>query len=451
MENHSSNDKRTHDQIELIISYIDQLITDQLNAILHHQKFKALESSWLGIKYLTECISRSSNAKIRILSATWGELARDFDRCGDVEDSVLFKKIYNEEFGMPGGIPFGALLCDFEVHHRAFKDHKVDDIAALSAISSVGAAAFVPIILGVSPRLFGVDSFVELEKVKDLNKSLQNIEFRRFQQLRKKEDSRFLGLVLPRVLMRKPYGPNDKINLPFVYREDLRGLGHEQFCWASAIYPFGEVLIRAFDQYGWFADIGGVRQDEDSFGLVVNIQNLSMETDVEGLVPRISSEVALYASLENDLSEAGFISLCVCKDTELLSFRSLPSIQESLNYSKDIANSNARLSSMLPYIFCVSRFAHYIKVQIRDKVGTYKTADEIEKKLQSWLLNYSTGNDNLSLELRARYPLRESRVEVREIAGRPGAFSCIMHLQPHYRAEQVAAAFRLSMKLIEPS
>lgn len=451
MENHSYKNKKIIDQIDLIISRIDQLLTDQLNTILHHKKFKALESSWLGLKYLTECIPSSSNIKIRVFSATWGELARDFDRCGDVEDSVLFKKIYNEEFGMPGGMPFGVMLCDFEIHHRAFHDHKIDDIAAMSAISSVGAAAFVPIILGVSPRLFGVDSFVELEKIKDLSKSLQNIEFKRFQQLRKKEDSRFLGLALPRVLMRKPYGPNDKINLPFVYREDFRGLSHEQYCWGSAVYPLGEVLIRAFDQYGWFADISGVKQDEISFGIVANVQNLAMETDAEGLVPRISAEIALSASLENDLSDAGFIGLCVCKDTELLSFRNLPSIQAHLNYSKDIANSNARLSAMLPYIFCVSRFAHYIKVQIRDKVGTYKTADEIEQKLQKWLLNYSTGNDNLSLELRARYPLRESRVEVREIAGRPGTFSCIMHLQPHYRAEQIAASFRLSVKLTEPT
>ena len=440
-----------NDRIDLIISSIDKLITVQLNAILHHPEFQALESSWRGLNYLTETVSKSSIVNIKIISSSWAELARDFERCGDVEDSALFKKIYNEEFGMPGGLPFGVLLCDYKIHHRTYPDHRIDDITTLTALSSVGAAAFVPVILGASPRMFGLDSFTEIERVKNLSQSFQNVEFKRYQQLRKKEDSRFLGLVLPRVLMRKPYGPDSGLNLTFSYREDLQGLDHEQFCWGSAIYPFGEVLIRAFEQYGWFADISGIKQNEISYGIVAGVKNYSMETDREGLVPRIGAEVALSSKLENDLGEAGFIGLCVCKDTELLAFKIIPSIQQPLTYTGAAANANAHLSAMLPYIFCVSRFAHYIKVQIRDKVGTYKTAAEIELKLQNWLFSYSTANDNLPLELKARYPLRESRVEVRELAGRPGTFSCVMHLQPHYRVEQVAASFRLSMKIVEPS
>jgi type VI secretion system protein ImpD len=439
------------DRAHLIISLIDKLITDQVNAILHHPKFQTLEASWRGLYYLTGCVSKSASVNVKFLSLTWVELSRDFERCGDIEDSALFKKVYNEEFGMPGGVPYGAMLCDYQIHHRIFADHKVDDINTLSALSSVGAAAFVPIILGASPRMFGLDSFIDLERIKNLGQAFQNIEFRRYQQLRKKEDSRFIGLVLPRILMRKPYGPDSKLNLPFTYREDLRGLNHDQYCWGSAAYSFGETLIRAFEQYGWFADICGVKQNEISFGIVAGIQNLSMETDAAGVVPRIGTEVAISSKLENDLVEAGFIGLSVCKDTELLTFRSIPSIQQPLNYTGASANANARLSAMLPYILCVSRFAHYVKVQIRDKVGTYKTASEIELKLQDWLFSYTTANDNLPLELKARYPLRDSRVEVREIAGRPGAFSCIMHLQPHYRVEQIAAAFKLSMKIVEPT
>jgi type VI secretion system protein ImpD len=438
------------DKAELIISLIDKLIINQLNIILHNPRFQRIEASWRGISYLINTISKNNIVKIKILTTSWHELSRDFDRSGDIEDSTIFKRVYNEEFGMPGGVPFGVMLCDFEIHHRTYSDYKVDDITTLTALSSVAAAAFVPMILGASPRVFGVDSFVEIERVKNLVQSFQTTEFIRYRQLRKKEDSRFIGLVLPRILMRKPYGPNSKLNLPFIYREDVNGLSHSQFCWGNAVYAFGEVLIRAFEQYGWFSDICGFKQDEVSFGVVSGVANFSMETDDEGLVPRICSETALSSKIENDIGEAGFIGLCVCKDTELLLFKSVPSIQHPAKYSEAPANANARISTMLPYILCVSRFAHYIKVQTRDRIGSYKSASEIELKLQNWLFSYSTANDDLPLELKARYPLRESRVEVREIAGRPGSYSCIIHLQPHYRVEQVAAKFRLSMKINEP-
>lgn len=251
--------------------------------------------------------------------------------------------------------------------------------------------------------------------------------------------------------MRQPYGPESRLNLPFIYREDLNGLSHDEFCWGSAVYAFGETVIRAFEQFGWFADICGAKQDEISYGIVAGVENYNMETDAISVVPRIGSEVVISSKIENDLGETGFIGLAVCKDTELLVFKSVPSIQQPLNYSSAAANANAHLSIMLPYILCVSRFAHYIKVQMRDKIGTYKTAAEIEQKLQNWLFSYSTANDNLPLELKARYPLRESKVEVREISGRPGNYSCVLHLQPHYRVEQVAATFKLSMKIIEPT
>ncbi|MBM3202843.1 type VI secretion system contractile sheath large subunit [Candidatus Woesearchaeota archaeon] len=439
------------DRINHYISLIDRLITVQLNEILHHSQFQALEASWRGLEYLTETVSKSSLIFIKIISIPWPELARDFARCSDIEDSFLFKKIYNEEFGMPGGVPYGIMLCDYQIHHRAYQDHKIDDIAVLTALSSVGAAAFVPMILNASPRIFGLDSFLELERVKNLSQSFQNSEFLRYQQLRKKEDSRFLGLVLPRILMRQPYGPESRLNLPFIYREDLNGLSHDEFCWGSAVYAFGETVIRAFEQFGWFADICGAKQDEISYGIVAGVENYNMETDAISVVPRIGSEVVISSKIENDLGETGFIGLAVCKDTELLVFKSVPSIQQPLNYSSAAANANAHLSIMLPYILCVSRFAHYIKVQMRDKIGTYKTAAEIEQKLQNWLFSYSTANDNLPLELKARYPLRESKVEVREISGRPGNYSCVLHLQPHYRVEQVAATFKLSMKIIEPT
>ena len=437
------------DKIDFVISLIDRLLTDQLNKILHHPRFVSLEASWRGLNYLTRCVSKSSFVQLKVISVSWFDLARNFDRCSDIEDSALFHKIYNQEFGMPGGVPFGVLLCDYDIHHRTYDDHRIDDIAVVGSMSSVGAAAFTPIIFGASPRMFGLDSYLELERVRNLKQIFLNNEYMRFQMLRQKEDSRFVGLTMPRILMRKPYGPDDSLNLPFRYREDINGLEHKEYCWGSAVYAFGEVLIRAFEQYGWFADICGFRQDEISHGVVSGLENYSLETDRLGLVPRISVETALSSAIENDLGEAGFIGLGVCKDTEWLVFRNVPSIQRPQKYDRRAANNNAFISSMLPYILCVSRFAHYIKVQIRDRVGAYKTAAEIELKLQNWLYRYSTANDNLPLEMKARYPLRESSVQVKEVLGKPGTFSCVMYLQPHYRVEQVAASFKLSMKIVE--
>ena len=437
------------DKIDFVISLIDRLLTNQLNKILHHPNFMALEASWRGLHYLTKCVSKSSLVQLKVISVSWPDLARNFDRCSDIEESALFHKIYNEEFGMPGGVPFGVLLCDFDIHHKVYKDHRIDDVAVVGSMSSVGAAAFVPVIFGASPRMFGLDTYVELERVRNLKQIFQNSEYQRYQMLRQKEDARFIGLAMPRVLRRRPYGPDDSLNLSFRYREDINGLDHQHYCWGSAVYAFGETLIRAFEQYGWFADICGFRQDEISHGLVVGLENYSVETDRSGLVPRISVETALSSAIENELGEAGFIGLGVCKDTDWLVFRNVPSIQRPQKYDRKAANNNAFISTMMPYILCVSRVAHYIKVQIRDTVGAYKTAAEIELKLQNWLYRYSTANDNLPLDMKARYPLRESRVEVREVLGKPGTFSCTMYLQPHYRVEQVAASFKLSMKIIE--
>ena len=230
MKTNEVTSQSVKDKAELIISLIDKLIINQLNIILHNPRFQRIEASWRGISYLINTISKNNIVKIKILTTSWHELSRDFDRSGDIEDSTIFKRVYNEEFGMPGGVPFGVMLCDFEIHHRTYSDYKVDDITTLTALSSVAAAAFVPMILGASPRVFGVDSFVEIERVKNLVQSFQTTEFIRYRQLRKKEDSRFIGLVLPRILMRKPYGPNSKLNLPFIYREDVSGLSHSQFC-----------------------------------------------------------------------------------------------------------------------------------------------------------------------------------------------------------------------------
>lgn len=442
-----ADDLDLRDRIDILICRIDALLTRLLNKILHHPDFQKIEATWRGLYYLCGCVTGSAPVKIKFLDIKLTELAQSFQRASDVEDSLLFNLVYNQEFGMPGGEPFGVLLSDYYIRHHPTKKHKVDDVELLTALSAVGAAAFVPVIISASPEFFGVSNFVELERLRQLQKFSGQIEYSRFNRLARSEDSRFLGISLPRVLMRSPYLADNSLNLSFNYREDHDGLSHNQLCWGSSVYPFGEVLIRSFEQYGWFANITGVLQSEITCGVVSGLENFYVETDPDQVVPRPMAEIAIIGQLEDDLRDAGFISLTICKDTELLAFRSVPSIQIPLRYDKNIANVNARISTSLDNIFCVSRFAHYIKVQMRDKLGSYQTADEIEKKISEWLSRYATANDNASLEIKARYPLRDYGIEIRELTGRPGEFSCKLFFKPHSKVENINVSLRLQMKV----
>ncbi len=429
--------------IDRDIAFLDELLTDQLNAVLHHERFRALEASWRGLAYLGACAAAAQKVVVRVLNLSWSEVCADFDRASDFDQSHLFGKVYNEEFGMPGGLPYGVLLCDYQVQHRPTLDHPTDDVAGLAGLAGVAAAAFAPAILGASPRMLGLDSFSELSHLPSLSGLYRGAEYARFERLRATDDVRFLGLVLPRVLMRKPYTQDGVAGVGFRYREDLRGLTEEDMCWGSAIYPFGEVLIRAFDQHGWFADICGTRRDEIDNGLVTGIAAPSAETDTPGVVDRFGSELAIANQTEFDLWQMGFMTVNVCKDTPYLVFHSSPSIQKVPQGGHSAANVNARLSAMLRYILCVSRFAHYAKVKIRDRIGAYVNAEACERDLQTWLHSYCLGNDDAGPDMKARYPLREASVEVKAVPSRPGTFACVMHLRPHFQLDQIFTTFKL--------
>ncbi|WP_162501401.1 type VI secretion system contractile sheath large subunit [Methylobacterium crusticola] len=426
--------------IDREIAILDEMLTDQLNAILHHPRFLALEASWRGLAYLCRCVGSAPAVKVKALNASWTEIARDFEHAADVEQSALFDKVYNQEFGMPGGQPFGVLLCDYEVRHRPVPSHPIDDVAALASLAGVAAAAFAPAVLSASPHLLGLDDFADLDRLHGLSQLFRSIEYHRYERLRQQEDTRFLALVLPRILMRPPY---DDVSMPFRYREDRCGLGPEALCWGSAVYAFGEVLVRAFDRHGWFADICGARQDEIDHGLVTGVPAPSTEPDAPEVVQRLGCEVVIPAHVEYDLWQLGLMNLNACKDTPYLVFRSGVSIRATPPAAPSPAVVNARISAMLRYMLCVSRFAHYVKVQVRDRVGSYATAQACESALQQWLHSYSIGNDDAAPEVKARYPLREARVEVREIPGRPGTYACIMHLRPHFQLDQISTTFKL--------
>jgi len=425
------------------IAAIDRLLSDQVNAILHHPRLQRLEASWRGLRYLVDIADGVDGVKIRLLSATWAELCRDLERAIEFDQSQLFEKIYSEEFGMPGGEPFGVLIGDYEVQHRRGPDHPTDDVAALKALSNVAAAAFAPVILGCTPQMFGLDSFSELGLPLDLQATFRQREYDRWKGFQESEDARFVGLTVPRLLIRRPHRDDGSRVDGFRFREDV-GEGH---LWCNAAYAFAAVLIQAFAASGWFADIRGARRDVLGGGIVVGLPVESFETDKPGIAIKYSTDVSISETREKELSDLGFIPLSKAANTEYSVFYGNQSAQLPRRYEDPVASVNARLSTMLQYIMCVSRFAHYIKVIGRDRIGSFTTPEACETFLQNWLHNYCTGNDDASPELKARYPLRAGNVRVREAPGRPGIYHCTVHLQPHFQLDQVLSAFKLVTEL----
>ncbi|WP_343055419.1 type VI secretion system contractile sheath large subunit [Azospirillum oleiclasticum] len=437
--------------IDRDIARIDELLSDQVNAILHHRRFQRLEASWRGVAFLTGQVEGMEDVIIRVLNAGWAELSRDFERAIEFDQSQLFQKIYSEEFGMPGGLPYGVLVCDYAVTHKPTKERPTDDIACLKGLSQVAAAAFAPAIVGADPALFGLETFREMGLPIDLKTAFRHAEYQRWQRFQQSEDARFLGIVLPRVLMRPPYPDNASTRFGFRYRENAGGMRLEEHCWGNAVYAFCSVLVRAYAQYGWFADIRGAQRDVVGGGLVDGLPVPWFATDEPELALKFGAEVAISDRLEKDLDDLGFVSLNRCKDTPFLVFYGNQSVQRTQTYDTLAATANAKLSSMLRYMFCIARFAHYLKVQVRDRVGSFITPEKCEQDLQKWLHGFCLGNDDASIHQKARYPLREAWVQVRESPGKPGNYLCIIHLRPHFQLDQVFSTFKLVTELAQTS
>jgi type VI secretion system ImpC/EvpB family protein len=428
------------------IARIDALLGRQVNAILHHPDFQRLEASWRGLRYLVDQVPEGANVKVRVLNATWKELARDLERAIEFDQSQLFRKVYNEEFGTPGGEPFGVLLGDYAVRHKIGPDHPTDDVGTLMSISSVAAAAFAPFVAGADPGMLDLGAFSELEKPLNLARVFEQKEYLKWRAFRHTDDARFVGLVLPHVLMRLPYRDEGRVDR-FRFREEVGAPDRHEYLWGNAVYAFGAVLVRAFTACGWLADIRGVRQGELDRGLVAGLPVHSFGTDSGGVAPKCSTDAIVHEYREKELAELGFIPLSHCHDTELAAFFSNQSAQRPRGYDGAAADANARISAMLQYMLCVSRFAHYLKVIGRDKIGSLAGPAEIEAVLNRWLINYITTDDSADPETKATFPLRESRVQVREHPGRPGSYHCVMHLRPHFQLDQVLTTVRLATEL----
>lgn len=428
------------------IAQIDEMICEQLNAIIHHGRFQSMEARWLGLWQQVDASGIAENIKIKLLDVSWRELVRDIERAPDVDQSALFHLVYNLEFGTPGGEPFGVLLGDYEVSHKPDASHPHDDIATLQGISRTAAAAFAPFICGASPRLFGLDNFQALGQPININSVFEHKEYTRWHAMRSQDDTRFVALALPKVLMRRPY------NRKFQAFRGIRFQEHHQsnstdYLWGNACFAIGTVLIREFAEVGWFSHIRGVARDYHGGGLVSRFPSEAFATDTHPARLRMNTQVLITDFQERELTEQGLISLCHCYDTPYSAFNAMPSLQAPKKYNHKSADANARISAMLQQVMCASRFAQYIKVMIRDKVGAYIRADECERMLQQWLDRYTTGRDDLSWEMLARYPLREARVEVQEEPGNPGVYQSVIHLKTHYNVDQLVSELRLTTSL----
>jgi type VI secretion system protein ImpD len=424
------------------VGAIDRVINDQVNAILHHPRFQRLEATWRGLDYLAGRPERESAApmKVKVMNATWSELARDFDRAIDFDQSQLFRKIYENEFGSPGGEPFGALIGDYEIRPRTVEGDPHDDLDVLGSIAGVAAAAFCPFFANASPAMFELgENFVGLQRTLDHVHVLN--QHAKWQALRNSEDARFVGLALPRVLMRLPYKPDSDRVDGFCFAEDVSdgcdhdrgpretaagdGLTHSKYLWAGAAFAVGAVIARAFEASGWPADIRGVQRGVETGGLVTGLPIDDVDTDSPGVVQKYTTDVVVTDRLERQLGDSGFIPLCHCHDAPFAAFYSVPSIQKPRGVGQSAADANARLSSMMQYVLCVSRFAHYIKVMARDRLGGVTGSEQLERVLQDWVTKYVVHDDDASPEVKARYPLREARVQIVAKPGAAGSHHCV--------------------------
>jgi type VI secretion system protein ImpC len=433
-------DKDTVAMINDRISQIDKLISAQLNEVLHHPDLQKLEASWRGLHMLVQNTETSTRLKLRLLNVTQKELQNDLEKAVEFDQSALFKKIYEEEYGTFGGHPFSLLVGDY-----TFGRHP-QDIGLLEKLSNVAAAAHAPFIAAASPRLFDMNSFTELAVPRDLSKVFESQELIKWRSFRESEDSRYVSLVLPHFLLRLPYGPDTSPVEGINYVEDTNGTDHSKYLWGNAAWALSQRITEAFAKYGWCAAIRGA----EGGGAVEGLPAHTFRTSSGDLSLKCPTEVAITDRREKELNDLGFIALCHKKNSDIAVFFGGQTTNKSKVYNTNEANANARISAMLPYVLAASRFAHYLKVIMRDKVGSFMTRDNVQTYLNNWIADYVLINDNAPQEIKAQYPLREARVDVTEVAGKPGAYRATVFLRPHFQLEELTASIRLVATLPPP-
>ena len=429
------------------IQLIDQKISKQLSVVMHSDEFQKLEGSWRGLRHLVMNSETSSTLKIRVLNMKKKELHKDLSKAVEFDQSQTFKKIYESEFGTPGGEPYGTIVGDFE-----FTNHP-EDVETLSLMSNVAAAGFCPFIAASSPSLFGFDNWEELTKPRDLEKVFESLEYTKWRSFRDSDDSRFVSLTMPRFLSRLPYGAASKPVEEFNYEEfevepkDGRSVSTDNgdYCWSNAAYAMATNMTAAFSQYGFCTAIRGAEGGGKVEGLPTHIFT-SDDGDPDLKCP---TEIGITDRREAELSQLGFLPLCHYKNTDYAVFFGGQSCQKPKIYSTPDATANAAISARLPYLMATSRFAHYLKVMARDKIGSFMEAEDVESWLNRWILSYVNATEGGGQDIRARYPLADAKVSVKEIPGQPGAYNAVAWLKPWLQMEELTSSLRLVAKIPE--
>ena len=427
--------------INKAINQIDALMSKQLSAIMHHEKFQKLEGSWRGLHHLIMNSETSSGLKIRMLNLSKRELYKDLDKAVEFDQSQTFKKIYEAEFGTAGGEPYGALIGDYE-----FSNHP-EDVELLQNMAGIAGAGFCPFISAAGPDMFGFNDFTELTQPRDIEKIFETQEYIPWRSYRDSEDSRFVTLVMPRVLSRMPYGSNGKSVEEFNYEElpidpttgKPAKVEHDQFAWMNAAYVMGTTLTDAFAKNGWCTAIRGA----ENGGKVEGLPSHLFVSDDGDLDQKCPTEVGITERREFELSKQGFLPLCHYKNTDYAVFFGAQTTQKPKKYDKADATANAAISARLPYIMATSRIAHYLKVMARDKIGSFMERADAERWLNNWIRNYTNSNPDASPEMKAKFPLAEAQVKVMENPEAPGSYSAVAHLRPWLQMEELTTSLRL--------
>jgi type VI secretion system protein ImpC len=426
--------------IKAIIAELDHKLTEQVNQIIHAERFQQLEGAWRGLHHLITNTETDEMLKIRVMNVTKKDLGKTLKKFKGVawDQSPLFKKLYEEEYGTLGGEPFGCLVGDY------YFDHTPPDVELLGQIAQIAAAAHAPFISGAGSSLFGMDSWQELSNPRDLAKIFSTPDYAAWRSLRDAEDSRYVGLAMPRFLSRLPYGAKTDPVEEFDFEEETGSGIHSKYTWANAAYAMAVNINRSFKLYGWCSSIRGVESGGSVEGLPVH----TFPSDDGGVDMKCPTEIAITDRREKELADAGLMPILHRKNTDVAAFIGAQSLQKPTEYTDPDATSNSRLSGRLPYLFACCRFAHYLKCMVRDKVGTFKERADMERYLSDWIKGYVLGNpENAGDTLKAQKPLAGAEVKVTEVEGNPGYYSARFYLRPHYQLEGVNVTLSLVSRL----
>ncbi len=437
-------DKDVTRTINAGIKAIDEVVSKQLAAVMHHEAFQKLEGSWRGLSYLVMNTETSTQLKLKVFNASKRDVFKDLDKAVEFDQSQLFKKIYENEFGTPGGEPYGALIGDYE-----FINHP-EDIDMLGKLSNVAAAGFCPFLSAAAPELFGFEGWTDMVKPRDLAKIFDTVEYTKWKSYRDSEDSRFVTLTLPRSLARLPYGANTKPVEEFEYEEVAIGkdgksiaVPHDQYCWMNSAYVMGTKLTDAFAKYGFCTAIRGA----EGGGKVEDLPAHIFQADDGDMDLKCPTEIAITDRREKEISDLGFLPLCHYKNTDYAVFFGAQSTQKPKKYDRPAATENAAICARLPYLMATSRFAHYLKVIARDKIGSFMEVDDCQAWLDRWIHNYVSADAKPSPDVKARYPLAEAKVEVKEIPGSPGSYNAVAWMRPWLQFEELTTSLRMVARI----